>query len=234
MIQLFFAFFLFFSFVSSSYSAQAILYRDDGVVLDGRLQMTTGSYIMFPDGSVQTTAASNSEGGIVGPPGPAGPAGPVGPAGPAGASSSGQVLNIFIPNNVDNFWYTDDVWSDFQGLSFGFFPSFSDNVIRFDLNINVGIYNLSWCSLGLFVDNSEIPFCTANWSGVPYTTVFNNQSFTCFLRNLSLEQHVISFRHKSQFCHYFNGRSFDDPSNSVFITEFHYQVPEPVEPEPVP
>lgn len=156
--------------------------------------------IRFPDGTLQTTA------NLVGPQGPQGIPGPPGVSG--GTYGFSQLETFYIDPN--NEWQTSDTWQPLTGLIY-VIPRNSYSYVKFDANINIGVYSNNWCSIGLFIDGSTQPYCVNSWSGVGYDTTFNNQTFSCVHANLSAGTHTVQLKHRSQYCHYFNAH---DPSVS--------------------
>jgi hypothetical protein len=166
----------------------------------------SASSLRFPDGTVMTSAATT---GAQGPAGPAGPAGPVGPAGPA------AITTVYsVQYGIDKF---DQKWNN---------PVFDSNNLRqwvpfsplYDLVVdvpsaqtnlrvtwtdNVGIYDASWCNVGVFFDDQRTPVCWGSWSGVLGTSIFNTQTVSC-ITHLSPGSHTFSVKHRSEYCMYGN------------------------------
>ena len=167
-----------------------------------------------PVGPVGPVGPSGGPVGPVGPVGPAGPEGPAGPVGPAGVNgtnaaiiSTTLVTNTHFPINTDNVWFTDNSqWVTLNSSAYTFKFQHSNSIVTYtDV---VGINSASWCSIGLFIDNSTAPFAFASFSGSAYTTNFNSVTVTgtipFTISNGESSTRTIYVKHHSQDCHYGN------------------------------
>lgn len=184
--------------------------------------------LKFPDGTTQTSAV-----GAQGPQGPQGPAGhsptlgwsgdqisidgfvwgphltgPQGPQGPAAPTAPERILyiNKLEISDFQPIWFTQgNSWQAFNPSFELVFNKLSESsIVRVEWSDNVGIYGSKWCNIGLFLDDHIVTGCSGAWSGVPNTTVFNQQNLKCIFNNVSTGQHKITVKHRSQYCVYGN------------------------------
>jgi hypothetical protein len=107
--------------------------------------------------------------------------------------------------------YQGAAWADMNPVFTVSFNKLSpSSYLRLSWSDNVGIYHTNWCNVGLFLDdNLTAPVCVGAWSGVPNTTVFNQQFISCIAYNIPVGAHIIRVKHRSQYCTYGNF-AFDD------------------------
>lgn len=194
------------------YASGPYIYTDNfSVHASGELKFEPGSYITFGDGSIQHTAT------LVGPAGPSGPSGPPGPAGPPGSAylSSSDMMYITSTSrsstDFNSSWFTQgNTWQAFEpSFQIEFTKNLNDSRLYLLWSDTVGIYNSNWCNIGLFVDDAIEPVCSAAWSGVKNTSIFNTEHFHCTVTGISAGVHVLKVKHRSQYCNYGNF-AFDD------------------------
>lgn len=147
-----------------------------------------------------------------------GPQGPPGESGPTGPSRILYVTRWGIAD-FQPVWFTQGKrWDSFSPtFSLDFTKESDTSILRLEWSDNVGIYNNSWCNIGLFIDNSEIPSCAGSWSGVVGTTIFNQHTISCVVGSVLSGSHTIEVRHRSQYCVYGN-YAFDSGGLSRFVS----------------
>jgi hypothetical protein len=190
------------------------------VYLDGTLLNPAGmTGIQGPAGPPGPPGASIT--GPQGPQGPIGPDGPPGPAGPPGPVAPERYLYLKRLNTTDfqPVWLRQGaVWTYFEPtIGINFSKLSNSSLIRVQWSDNVGIYNNSWCNIGLFVDDALTTTCTGSWSGVVGTTIFNQQTITCLIPNITAGDHAITLKHRSQYCVYGN-YAFDNEGLNRYLT----------------
>jgi len=197
--------FLIVAFVFISQTAFAIPFSigETSIFFESPLVLNQGSFISFPDGTTQYSATVQGIQGV---------------KGDKGDSSPITLLSSSsITSDLSDNWYTDYTWSDLASVSFATSSPFSR--IKIDSSINVGIYDLNWCSLGIFVDNSYSPSCVYSWTGNINVTSYNTYNFSCLIQPLPFGVHTYTLKHRSQYCHYFNAPEPDDISNFIYFWE---------------
>lgn len=198
--------------------ASPVLALDSGLILDDNVTVRA---IVFPDGTAQTTANLTGAQGIQGIQGEQGIQGIQGEQGAPAPVSPERLLYInrlsiaaFVP-----MWFTQgNSWTRFNPDFMLTFNKTSDtSILRVSWSDNVGIYNASWCNIGLFVDNVITSGCTGSWSGINGITVFNQQNISCVLSDIPSGLHTLYVQHRSQYCVYGN-YAFDNQGSNRFIS----------------
>lgn len=104
-------------------------------------------------------------------------------------------------------WQEDESWYTVPNIPTPEYIAFQKQSETSTLDIrwtdNVGTYDLSWCNVGIFVDNSTTPVCFASWLGTSGYVNFNQQTINC---NISIPAGIYTFKikHRSQHCAYGN------------------------------
>jgi len=102
-------------------------------------------------------------------------------------------------------WFSDpSAWVDIVEYSTTFNKLHDVTKLSIRFTDNIGVYNNSWCNIGIFIDAVETPICFGAWSGVEFTTVFGQQSLNCTLTGEFNGEHIFTVKHRSQFCMYGN------------------------------
>lgn len=159
--------------------------------------------------------------GLTGATGPAGPQGIQGPAGSGSGSSSPSLFTTrkMLTTDFAPVWLkTGSTWTDFvTPFDLSFVKTSDTSKIRVSWADNVGIFGPAWCSVGLFVDTDLLPICAGSWSGVSASSVFNQQQISCIVDTVALGNHLLTVKHRSQYCVYGN-YAFDDVGYNRLIT----------------
>lgn len=137
---------------------------------------------------------------------------------PIGSSSTITTKRLTSADFVST-WYTQGaIWETFSPDFSLLFTKLTDTTrLRLDWSDNIGIYNPNWCNVGLFLDDALTPVCAGAWSGVPDTTIFNQQFLNCVVESVPPGQHTITVKHRSQYCMYGN-YAFDDSGLNRFVS----------------
>ena len=168
-----------------------------GVDSRDSVRLGPGASLFFSDGSSLSTA----------------------PVVPPGAEMSASMVVLHRdPEMLLDWFQQGNVWTSFfPSYQVGFSKVCSSSSLRVHWTDNVGVYGASWCNIGLFLDNSEVPLCAGSWSGSPDTTMFNQQSIDCVVPLVLQGPHVVSVKHRSQYCVYGN-YAFDYSGVSRYIS----------------
>ncbi len=192
------------------------------VVISSNLSLANTSRIVFPDGTFLSTASIGV--GPVGPPGVQGPqgvpgdSGPVGPPGPTAPDRYVFVNKLPISDFQPVWLKQGNNWQAFTpSFKLPFTKVEGNSILRVTWADNVGIYNNSWCNIGLFIDSDVATSCTGSWSGVVGTTIFNQQSINCIITGVPSGDHELIVKHRSQYCVYGN-YAFDSEGSNRFIS----------------
>lgn len=186
--------------------------------VNGAMVFTPGSFIVFGDGSTLATISGLTTSGtntFTGPPGPTGlkgDKGDIGLTGPPGSAFlNSTVSTVFttLKKSITDFvnqWFTQgNVWTVYNpAFETSFLKNLDASVLRLNWSDTVGIYDNKWCNVGLFLDDSLIPVCSGSWSGIKSTSIFNQQHFQCIATGISAGSHILTVKHRSQYCNYGN------------------------------
>ena len=198
-------------YISSAFAGGSVVYDDNGATLSGNIYLGPQSTLIFPDGSAMGSASS-----LVG------PSGVPGPSGPAGASLflSYSSHHLHKADFVSTWLKQGNSWLALASPFLLHFVKGSEvSRLRVSWSDVVGIYSTNWCNVGLFIDDDIKPVCVGAWSGSPGTTVFSQENIACIVDGVPAGNHVLQFKHRSQYCVYGNYAFDDDGLNRVIAVE---------------